>query len=221
MMRESKGNMYDWLSHTWNAIKGKCPHDCSYCYMKVFKLKEVRLDEYELKTDLGKGNFIFVGSSCDMFADGISFEWIIRVLNHCKSYKENKYLFQSKNPKRIFDLKQYLPKESVIGTTIETNKYFKQMGVTPSVASRSHYIGLLSEEGFETMVTIEPILDFDLNKFVALIKSCKPTWVNIGADSKGHNLPEPSKAKVLDLICELEKFTEIKKKNNLARLGVG
>ncbi len=44
----------------------------------------------------------------------------------------------------------------------------------------------------EVMVTIEPIMDFDLEPFVEMIKNTKPKFVNIGADSKGHNLPEPS-----------------------------
>ena len=26
--------MYEFVTHTWNPIKGKCYHDCSYCYMK-------------------------------------------------------------------------------------------------------------------------------------------------------------------------------------------
>jgi len=76
-LNKSKGNMYEFVTHTWNAIKGECPHDCSYCYMKRWgKLNPIRLDTREFKTDLGEGNFIFVGSSCDMFADSIPYEWI-------------------------------------------------------------------------------------------------------------------------------------------------
>jgi DNA repair photolyase len=33
-LNPSKGNMYPFVTHTWNPIRGKCPHDCSYCYMK-------------------------------------------------------------------------------------------------------------------------------------------------------------------------------------------
>jgi hypothetical protein len=68
----SKGNMYEFITHTWNPIKGKCPHDCSYCYMKRWgHLKPPRLVESEFNTDLGSGNFIFVGSSCDMWAERV------------------------------------------------------------------------------------------------------------------------------------------------------
>lgn len=101
MLNESKGNMYNFVTHTWNTVKGACPHDCSYCYMKRFgNQKPVRFDEKELKTDLGQGNFIFVGSSCDLFAESIPKKWINATLLQCYCY-DNKYLFQSKNPERM------------------------------------------------------------------------------------------------------------------------
>lgn len=46
--------MYGFVTHTWNIVKGKCKHDCCYCYMKRFPLPELHLDDKELKTDLGK-----------------------------------------------------------------------------------------------------------------------------------------------------------------------
>lgn len=41
VLNEQKGNMYNFITHTWNPIKGKCWHDCSYCYMKKFKQKPI------------------------------------------------------------------------------------------------------------------------------------------------------------------------------------
>ncbi|MFX1295603.1 MAG: hypothetical protein ACFFD2_12230, partial [Promethearchaeota archaeon] len=67
-------------------------------------------------------------------------------------------------------------------------------------------------------ITIEPIMDFDLNKFVQLIKVSYPKQINIGADSGNNHLPEPSKEKILELISELKKFTIVHKKKNLNRL---
>ena len=78
-LNKQKGNMYDFVTHTWNVFKGKCEFDCSYCYMKRFPQKELRFDESELKTDLGSGNTIFVGSSCDMFAPSVSQKEILMV----------------------------------------------------------------------------------------------------------------------------------------------
>ena len=57
----SKGDMYKFVNYTWNPIKGKCLHDCSYCYMKQINpnANPPRLAEYELNTDLGCGRGIF------------------------------------------------------------------------------------------------------------------------------------------------------------------
>ena len=71
---------------------------------------------------------------------------------------------------------------------------------------------------FRTMVSIEPVLDFDLFDFVEFIQRISPDYVSIGADSKNKGLPEPSAEKIERLIIELEKFTEVRIKSNLARL---
>lgn len=214
-LNNQKGNMYGFVTHTWNAIKGKCPHDCRYCYMKVFPQGKLKFDEKELKTDLGKGNFIFVGSSCDIFAKEIPAEWIKKVLAKCSLYK-NTYLFQTKNPKRFFEFEGNYPKEFILGITLETNRE-NDLANCPPRSARVDWFSDLNKN-IRKMVTIEPVMDFDLNKFVALIKIIQPEFVNIGADSKNHNLPEPSKEKVLQLIDELKKFTQVKNKENLSRI---
>jgi len=215
----SRGNMYSFVTHTWNAIKGECPHDCTYCYMKRWgKQNPVRLDQSEFTTDLGEGNFIFVGSSCDMFANDIPDMWILTTMHHLLSYKKNKYLLQSKNPRRIEPF--LLPKNAknfVVCTTIETNRWYPMiMKNAPAIEQRVMGMEKLGE--FEKYITIEPIMDFDLEPMVELIKRCEPEQVNIGADSGGNNLPEPSMEKTMSLIEELKKFTTISKKRNLERL---
>jgi len=213
-LNKSKGNMYDFITHTWNTVKGACFHDCSYCYMKRWgKLKPVRYDEKELRTDLGSGNFIFVGSSCDMFASDIPDEWIKKTLEYCSKF-DNKYLFQTKNPSRVNSTK--LPKDSVVCTTLETNRHYPEiMGNSPAPYQR--VLGMYHID-LPKYVTIEPIMDFDLMDFVFMLRDINPIQVNIGCDSGNNNLPEPSKEKVLRLISELEKFTKIHNKSNLKRL---
>jgi DNA repair photolyase len=213
----STGNMYEFITHTWNTIKGECFHDCSYCYMKRWgKLKPVRFDEKELKSDLGTGNFIFVGSSCDMWSDVIPPQWQNKTLDICDRYSDNRYLFQTKNPNNLigFDL----PKNSIICTTIESDMFYPDIMVnSPEPMQRSIAMQELSEK-YETFITIEPILDFNLDHFVRMIRRCNPKQVNIGADSGRNNLPEPTKGKVLQLVAEIEKFTIIHNKSNLQRL---
>lgn len=213
----SKGNMYPFVSHTWNAVKGKCPHDCEYCYMKIFKQNPIRLDEKEFKTNLGKGNFIFVGSSTDMWADDVSSKWIANVLGYCATFK-NKYLFQTKNPKRFSEFMGFLPSGSVLACTIETNygaDYGFEFSKAPPVSER---LNIMTNIKLPKMISIEPIMDFDLTEMVSWIKTVNPEFVSVGADSKHHNLPEPSPQKVERLIVELQNITNVVIKDNLQRL---
>ena len=217
MLNISKGNMYSFVTHTWNTVKGKCPHDCHYCYMKRFPQKEIRFDKKELKTDLEQSNFIFVGSSCDMWADAVPKEWIFETLDYCRQFK-NKYLFQSKNPQRMRDFQDYIPINSVLGTTIETNRQFRAMGNAPNPHNRALALFFLSFK-FKTMVTVEPIIDFEPIELYYLISMCNPEWINIGADSKNSNLPEPNADKINELVRNLkQKGITVKNKDNLKRL---
>lgn len=153
-----------------------------------------------------------------MWADDIPEEWILETLRYCNEFK-NRYLFQSKNPHRIVKFKDFLPDDVVIGTTIETNKDFPQMGNAPPPRERAIAIKFMSTINYPTMVTIEPIMEFDSEDLADLIECCFPEWVNIGADSKGHDLPEPTAMQILSLADRLEKAgIEVKLKDNLKRL---
>lgn len=217
MLREAKGNMYDFITHTWNPIKGKCYHDCSYCYMKRWGAqKPLRLDERELKTDLGSGNFIFVGSSTDMFARDVETPMIESVLKKMSEY-DNHYLLQTKDPDEFKHFFLIMPEKTSLCTTIETNRYYENiMGNAPHPLFRAMSMSWIKK--FRKYITIEPIIDFDLDMFATVIKASNPAQVNIGADSGRNNLPEPPREKVLELISELEKFTKVVIKSNLHRI---
>jgi len=212
-LNKQSGNMYDFVTHTWNTIKGKCFHDCSYCYMKRFdNQKDIRFDEKELKTDLGQDNFIFVGSSNDMFADNIPDEWIKKTLDHCYKF-DNKYLFQTKNPRNI---RRILVEKSHVCVTIESNRYYDHiMRNSPNPNQRFIDTRLIRHPLY---ITIEPIMDFDLHFFLKMLESTGPIQVNIGAATGGHNLPEPPKEKILELIKGLKTFTKVHLKSNINRL---
>lgn len=221
MLNKSAGNMYDFVTHTWNAIKGACLHDCAYCYMKRWgKLNPVRFDSKELKTDLGKGNFIFVGSSCDMFADDIQIEWIINTLDHCAKF-DNRYLFQTKNPERFLKILEsggLMPKNFVFCTTLESDIFFPEiMNNSPLPHHRAYYTEKISRF-CNTFVTIEPMMQFNLKPFTAMLNRCNAKQINIGADSGGHGLPEPTKEELESLIEAIKTFSTIDKKRNLERL---
>jgi hypothetical protein len=117
---------------------------------------------------------------------------------------------------------EQFPKKTYLGTTIETNRSYPEMGNAPAPEKRAHALHHLSSSGFHTMLTIEPIMDFDFDYLYHLVCLCNPKWINIGADSKDHNLPEPSTDKIKDLIFQLKgSGIDVKVKDNLKRLTKG
>lgn len=211
-LNKQKGNMYGWVTHTWNTVKGQCPHDCVYCYMKSFKLNPIRFDHSELKTDLGSGNVIFVGSSCDMWADVLPVDWIKQTLAHCCEYPDNEYLFQSKNPSAFHRYMSWMPPNFILGATIESD-IDHPVSKAPCIKDK---VAAMVELDCRKMVSVEPILKFNLDQFTSQLKSIGAEFISIGADSKRHNLPEPSKDEVAALIENLRGTTRLK--DNLGRL---
>lgn len=218
MLNPQKGNMYGFVSHTWNAVKGICSHGCEYCYMKRFgHLKDVRLEPKEFQDDLGAGNFIFVGSSTDMFAEDVPSEWITAVMEHLGRYPDNGYLLQSKNPSRFMEFIDDLPPGAVLCTTVETNRE-NDLGCAPSRQERLQAMHALKQH-ISVHITLEPIMDFDLEEFSEQIISLRPDQVNIGSNTSSVKIPEPSKEKTLALIKILkENDINVHEKDNLKRL---
>jgi DNA repair photolyase len=195
-----------------NSVKNKFPN------INERYSGEIRLLEKELAKDEGEGNTIFVQDMGDLFAENVPSEFILTILNHLKKYQKNTYLFQTKNPKRFLEFESDFPDNIILGTTIETNKQeiLNKISKAPSIEERKYWMKMV---GFcKIFLTLEPLIDFDLKELVEIIRDINPDFVNIGADSKNHNLPEPSKNKVKELIEELKAFTEIRKKENLGRL---
>ena len=215
MLNKQKGNMYGFVSHTWNPIKGKCPFDCSYCYMKRFPQSAIRFDKKCMKNNLGQGNFIFLGSSVDMFTDSTSKDDIRSIINKCVGFN-NRYLFQSKNPVKFHGFA--FPDNTILATTIETNRQdiISKYSRAPDINSRIFGMQGLGDK--EKMLTIEPVMKFDLDAMVEIVKHVEPMQVNIGADSGRNNLPEPGCNEISDLVLALSEFTNVYLKPNLSRL---
>ena len=219
---EKKGNMYEFVDRTWNPLGGECPHRCSYCStnsLKRFPLIRRKysgapcIDLHAFEKMTWRNQRVFVVAQNDLFAEGVPDEIINLILERCRVFP-NDYFFQTKNPSRIDGF--MLPERATVCTTIETNRHYKEMmkdSPTPYVRSLGMYCIDKPKH-----LTIEPIMDFDLIPFVEMIKTCNVEQVNIGADSKRNNLPEPSKEKIEALIKELEKFATVHIKSNLKRL---
>ncbi len=214
-LNKQSGNMYPWVDYTWNPIRGKCPHECVYCYMKVFPQKEMAFHEKALQDKFPCEKSIFVGSSFDIFAEAVPSEWIAETIRKCRN-NENHYYFQTKNPKRIMEFYSCFPLDTTLGFTIETNREYT-FSKAPTIQDRFEWIEELTED-YPIFISIEPIMDFDLRKLIDSTTRINPVFVSLGADSKGHNLPEPHKEKVMTLITSLKELTEVKIKENLNRI---
>lgn len=226
-LNKSKGNMYGFVTHTWNPLGGECSHKCSYCYVNDLKQKsEVIMNKYsgspriwetEMKTYLGNHNTIFVCDMMDLFADDVPEEDIIRILRKCnESDRSNQFLFQTKNPMRIVRddyIRHNIRPGSIICTTIETN--FGREDIRDAM----QFLGDISTF-LDIIITIEPIMKFDLSGLLQMITSIPNiVQINIGADSKNSGLEEPTSEEVYELIKALKTMGyKLYIKDNLKRL---
>ena len=220
--------MYGFIDGTWNPIKGLCPFLCTYCYMlgiyKRFKQNTtMRLEQKELQTKLGSGKFIFIGSSTDMWNVLVESAWIVQVLDHCFQYPDNKYLFQSKSPKRFLEFLDHplmgLKEQLVFATTIETNRDISAFSKADSIEERVAVMAELSKLGYQVMITVEPVMQFDFAELVAMLRQIAPFQVNIGSNSnKTVKLPEPTRDELIALVQELRTFTNVHLKSNSDRV---
>lgn len=219
---KQKSNMYDWVTTTRNYLAGECRHNCSFCYVEDFKKRYpqvrerysggYRLIEKELEKNEGSGKIIFVQDCGDLFEIGVPSQFIKRIIEHCRKF-DNTYLFQTKNPKRFSEF--IFPEKTILGISLESNRDYK---LTKAPRPKQRVNDFYEVSFPNKMLNLEPIIDFDLDIIVDWIGQIKPQFVSIGADSKNKGLPEPTKEKVDKLIKELEKFTQVKIKNNLRRL---
>jgi len=201
-MQKAKGNMYQWVTHTVNPLgggmgptKGGCLNDCLYCYMRrLHEKKAVVASKYEGKPRIwekemkgwGKGKTIFVQNCSDLFANDVPDEIIMQILDHAKKF-DNTYLFQSKNPARILDFLDFFPPKTILCTTLETNRevdgIWSKECPTPFVRGLAMYQIRQQRPDIRLSITIEPIMDFDLEAMKSWVEDVKPEFMSIGADS--------------------------------------
>jgi DNA repair photolyase len=178
-----------------------------------------RLLPSELAVNYGSGKVVFICHMVDLFANDVPAESVNQVLRHCADYPENTYVFQSKNPARFFDFLPQMPRTVILGTTIETNRPTSDVSKAPAPIERFKAMLRLRKMGMKIFVTVEPILQFDLQELADWIAELRPDFLNIGADSKGRGLKEPSQTEVMALVAELRKSgIEVREKENLERL---
>lgn len=87
------------------------------------------------------------------------------------------------------------------------------MNNAPKIGERVSAMEELCKQGFTTMVTAEPLMDFDLEQMVEYIERCSPKRINIGRNtSKAVTVPEPTKEKVQELYERLKSSPTLQKR---------
>jgi len=213
--------MFPCVTITWNPVTG-CLHHCKYCWARPLAEGKLRnLDKYKngfkpalwekaFVNTLGKNKFVFVSDMGDLFGEWVPSKWIEKVLNKvCRSHPSNLFMFLTKNPIRYKEFLHLYPKNAILGATIETNHDYN---VSKAPKPKERYEALRSLEYPRKTVSIEPIMDFDIEVFASWMKEIKPEFVHLGYDNYGYKLTEPELEKTLALISILKKFTDIRTK---------
>ncbi|MFZ4440331.1 MAG: DUF5131 family protein [Syntrophales bacterium] len=186
----------EWAKLTWNPVTG-CKHGCPYCYARDIANRSpenfpqgfepmffedrlavpvnTKLPEKATSWDRS----VFVCSMADLFGEWVPQDWIDKVLLACEQAPEWHYIFLTKNPSRLVDIKRW-PEHSWVGTTVD-----RQEKVAPAV------------KAFQIMARREE------NRPSVLFLSCGPLlesvsfgdelkyfdWVSIGAQCRTDGAP--------------------------------
>jgi len=223
-LKESKGNMYPWVTHQHCHLGGECPHHCVYCYVNSFPFGRpekytgpLRLIEKEFDVKYGTGKTIFIENCNDLFAAEVLDTFVGKILEHCRKHRDNTYVFQTKNPANYLQWLPLMPLNFILGCTIETNRNIPKISKAPKPVDRARAMNCLT--GQRRFITIEPVLDFDVDILADWIRRINPEFLNLGADSKNNHLPEPTVEKIIELTEKLKGYgIELREKHNLSRL---
>jgi DNA repair photolyase len=228
-LTKSIGNMYPWVDFMHTHLGGECSHKCIYCYVNNKRFGRapryagpLRIIEEEFKVKYNKPGTYFIEHKNDLFAKDVPYEFVNRILNHCIEYQGigNTYVFQTKNPERFLKWERIFPEKSILGCTVESNRDgIGNLRISHAPKQSERIFAFKKITTLRKFITIEPILDFDVLILANMVLLAGVEFVNIGADSKQNNLPEPSPEKIRELIKILtsEKM-EIRGKENLKRL---
>ena len=210
--------MFNIVSRTWNPVTG-CLHECTYCWARRLALTKLRnreryaegfkprLNKEEFTVKFNEGEFIFVSDMGDLFGYFIPENWILKVLDYVRKFPRTFFLFLTKNPTRYLEFIDKMPSNAILGATIETNRdeeYLKfSLSRAPLPSERIKAMKNLPWS--KKFISIEPILDFDLEVFVKDIEEVDPIMVYVGYDNYNNKLPEPPLKKTLELIQAISK----------------
>lgn len=203
-LNKARGRMFKSVGWTWNPVAG-CMHGCTYCYARRryrgdFSQPVFR-ERFMEDVFPGDGTWIFVCSMGDLFCEGVKDDWIFDVIHKINADGGgNRFLLQTKNPKRVFTWLPFMsPDRYIIGTTLETNR-LTRWSLAPSTRERAHQLYQIGQVGFSTFLSLEPVADFDFDEYASWIKAIAPVAVEVGLENYTSHLPRTPPEKLARLI---------------------
>jgi hypothetical protein len=213
----TKGRMYKGTK-TWNPFVG-CKFDCVYCKPSFqnnhyFMMNHRNCGLYaphehhnqlELEKIGGERSVFICGDSDISFAKPDFMGRIFKVMKEDPK-TDRVWFLQTKNPKCLEQYLAILPTNTILLTTLETNRDTNYEKVSKAPPPSVRYEAFKNLVYPKKIVTVEPIMDFDLEIFVDWIVSINPLAVFIGYNSHPNQvaLIEPDMEKTLDLIVALK-----------------
>jgi len=174
-------------------------HACIDCYNYN---PHPHWERFEKKPPRTEGReFLFLCDFGDVsFASG---GFMLALIGYCLNYYDRTFLIQSKQPSCFH--KYIFTSNVILGTTIETNRDEIVKPITKAPVPSKRYRDMLKLRHPRKIVTIEPILDFDLYILTSWIEDITPECVYVGYDShpEVNKLPEPPLSKVKQLVQSL------------------
>jgi len=213
---------------TWNVWKG-CLFDCVYC-RPSFQAINKRITSCKLCQDyvphfheerlskIPRARTIFVAANGDIsLAHPQAMLDILTAMDiHSRKYPETEYYLQSKDPRFFDPYLDDLPKSTILITTLETNYDHDYARYSNAPPPRKRWHDFKDLKWDRKIITIEPIMDFDMKEFLRMLIDINPMkiWIGYNSRPKAVQLPEPSLAKTEKLIRLLrENMIEVEEKD--------
>ena len=206
----TKSHMYE-KAKTWNPFKG-CRFDCVYCrpsFQQQAKRQKRRCQDCyrytphyheERLAKIPSADIVFVCGNADISFCKRSF--VRRIIDSIREHnircRHKTYFFQSKKPACLEPFLAEFPYNVILLTTLETNRDAGYGTISKAPPPSERYRQFKGLDYPRKVVTIEPVLDFDLPVFVRWICDLHPEYVWLGLNSrpKAVELHEPSPEKL-------------------------
>jgi hypothetical protein len=212
-------NMYKGVK-TWNPHVG-CLFGCTYCvpsYHQTTKwIDRMRKTKCEgcqkflphehtnrLTQPLPSAKIIWPCAHGDICFAKPGF--IKRVIERTRKYPKKTFFWQSKSPKCFNQYLPYFPPNTVLLTTMETNRNENYNLISKAPKPSVRFKEFLEVKWPRKMLTVEPVLDFDPEILLKWVLELKPecVWFGYNSKPKSVKLPEPEKKKTQEFIKSLE-----------------